>query len=154
MLVEKLVREQPDLGQVFLLIKPRQGASAQQRLGQMLQLPAFEPLRQRHGPAFEAAVVAKLVAVEGDVSAEGLGIGVGAGAQLCTRSTQAVVSHDPAAALSGGMAPASSQAACPGRHCRLLLSTAVLLHGHSTSSHTWGSGWAGGEWCQAPTHAP
>lgn len=75
-LVEKVLRVQPDVGSIYLLIKPKQGSTAQQRLQQMLQLPVFDVLRQMHGPGFDAFIAAKLMAVEGDITEEDLGLQV------------------------------------------------------------------------------
>ncbi len=75
-LVEKVLRVQPDVGSIYLLIKPKQGSTAQQRLQQMLQLPVFDALRQMHGAGFDAFIAAKLVAVEGDITEEDLGLQV------------------------------------------------------------------------------
>ncbi|CAI7845711.1 unnamed protein product [Closterium sp. NIES-54] len=73
-LVEKILREQPDVGRLYLFIQPRADQPAQQRLEQLVASPIFGHLRLKHGSAYEQFMAAKLGAVEGDISREGLGL--------------------------------------------------------------------------------
>ncbi|CAI5517001.1 unnamed protein product [Closterium sp. Naga37s-1] len=73
-LVEKILREQPDVGRLYLFIQPRADQPAQQRLEQLVESPIFGHLRSKHGSAYEQFMAAKLGAVEGDISREGLGL--------------------------------------------------------------------------------
>ncbi|CAI5465740.1 unnamed protein product [Closterium sp. Yama58-4] len=73
-LVEKILREQPDVGRLYLFIQPRADQPAQQRLEQLVESPIFGHLRSKHGSAYEQFMAAKLGAVEGDISIEGLGL--------------------------------------------------------------------------------
>ena len=74
-LVEKLLREQPDAGTLYLLVQPRGGLSGAERVARMLaESPVFGRLREMHGEAFGERVAAKLVAVEGNIGEANLGL--------------------------------------------------------------------------------
>ncbi|CAL7946734.1 unnamed protein product [Xylocopa violacea] len=68
-LIEKLLRSCPDVREIFLLIRPKNGLSIDDRLRTMLRLPLFEKLRAENPSSFE-----KLIPVLGDTSDEGLGL--------------------------------------------------------------------------------
>lgn len=68
-LIEKLLRSCPDLNTIFVLIREKKSKSAQERVQQMLTIPLFDKLR-----AERPAVLSKLVAVNGDVTALQLGL--------------------------------------------------------------------------------
>ncbi|CAI7766152.1 unnamed protein product [Closterium sp. NIES-53] len=82
-LVEKILREQPGVGQLYLLIQPTARATAAQRLKQqVLPSPVFSLLRERHGEGYEAFMAGKLTAVQGNVGEDGLGLAAHAAAAL------------------------------------------------------------------------
>ncbi|XP_014478610.1 PREDICTED: putative fatty acyl-CoA reductase CG5065 [Dinoponera quadriceps] len=68
-LVEKLLRSCPDVGEIFLLIRPKKGVNIDERLRQMLTNPLFDTLRHAQPNCFD-----KLIPVEGDISLENLGL--------------------------------------------------------------------------------
>ena len=79
-LIEKILRDLPEVGRVHVLIRPNAGrsgrtGSAQDRLEQeILGSTAFDRLRRMHGDRFESLVGDKLVAVAGDLTKEDLGL--------------------------------------------------------------------------------
>ncbi len=73
-LVERLLRTVPD-SQVVLLIRPgRRSTPMQRATKEILKNDCFDRLRQLHGEQFEGAVAARVIAVAGDVAADGLGL--------------------------------------------------------------------------------
>ncbi|XP_063547857.1 putative fatty acyl-CoA reductase CG5065 [Cydia strobilella] len=68
-LAEKLLYTVPDIGRVYLLMRPKRGKSVQERLDHMLTSPMFERLRREQKEAFE-----KMVPIQGDVLEDDLGI--------------------------------------------------------------------------------
>lgn len=68
-LVEKLLFSCPDVGRIFLLIRSKKNASAQARIADLINLPVFDRLRSSN-----PAVLAKMIAVAGDVTELGLGL--------------------------------------------------------------------------------
>eukprot|EP00793_Prasinoderma_coloniale_P003374 PRCOL_00006610-RA len=74
-LLEKILYEVPDVGTCYLLIQRRGALSARERLEQMVaSSPAFDRLRARHGDDYARVMGAKLVAVEGSIGEESLGM--------------------------------------------------------------------------------
>mmetsp|Transcript_11984 Transcript_11984/g.41585 ORF Transcript_11984/g.41585 Transcript_11984/m.41585 type:complete len:550 (+) Transcript_11984:180-1829(+) len=74
-LLEKVLWEQPDINAIFLLITPKSGITAADRLqGQILSSSIFDRLRDRHGTDFTAVVARKLVSMDGDIGKEKLGL--------------------------------------------------------------------------------
>ncbi|XP_043266363.1 putative fatty acyl-CoA reductase CG5065 [Colletes gigas] len=69
-LVEKLLRSCPEIREIFLLMRPKNGVGIDDRLRQMLQCPLFDKLREEKPSTFE-----KLIPVGGDATVEGLGLG-------------------------------------------------------------------------------
>ena len=73
-LVERLLRTVPD-SRVVLLIRPGRRSTAGQRAAkEILKNDCFDRLRQQHGERFETEVAARVVAVAGDVTTDGLGL--------------------------------------------------------------------------------
>lgn len=68
-LLEKMLRALPRLRRVYLLLRAKRGVPPSRRVHDLTNLPVFERLR-RENPA----VLQKLVAVEGDLAAPGLGL--------------------------------------------------------------------------------
>ncbi|KAL5583149.1 hypothetical protein UlMin_015591 [Ulmus minor] len=74
-LVEKILRVQPNVKKLYLLLRASDSNSANQRMhSEVLGKEVFRVLRQTWGKDFECFISEKLVAVEGDVSHENLGI--------------------------------------------------------------------------------
>ncbi|XP_048004906.1 putative fatty acyl-CoA reductase CG5065 isoform X3 [Leguminivora glycinivorella] len=68
-LVEKLLYTIPDIGRVYLVLRPKWGKTVQERLEHMLSSPMFERLRKEQKGAFE-----KMIPIQGDVLKDDLGI--------------------------------------------------------------------------------
>ncbi len=74
-LVEKILRSLPDLGRLYLLIRPSRDKSAADRFEKdVLQSAAFRKLREAKGDDFEDHVGGKVRILEGDVHAPVLGL--------------------------------------------------------------------------------
>jgi fatty acyl-CoA reductase len=74
-LVEKILRVQPDVKHLYLLIKAKDERGAKRRLREeILGSALFAFLRCRHGDAYAAFMERKLSAVVGDIGRDGLGI--------------------------------------------------------------------------------
>lgn len=71
-----LLRRHADVRRIFMLIRPKKGADATERLrDEIVPADLFEPLRKSLGKGgFEALVAEKLVAVPGDVTLPALGL--------------------------------------------------------------------------------
>jgi nucleoside-diphosphate-sugar epimerase len=82
-LLETLLRELSDVKRVYVMIRPRKGPSGEtltpaEALRQVvIDSNAFDLLRARHGKAFETFVNERVVAVEGDLSRDRLGMASG-----------------------------------------------------------------------------
>ncbi|XP_074578397.1 fatty acyl-CoA reductase 3-like isoform X2 [Curcuma longa] len=74
--VEKLLRVQPEVKRLFLLIRAADAMStAGQRLqNEILDKDLFRILKEKHGEGFQAFAASKLCAVAGDITHENLGI--------------------------------------------------------------------------------
>ncbi len=77
---EKLLRDLPEIGQIFLLIRPRVKADGsrvdpRERLrDEILRNSAFGRMREKFGDGFEAYCESKITCVAGDLTAERLGL--------------------------------------------------------------------------------
>jgi fatty acyl-CoA reductase len=75
-LIEKVLRSLPDLGRLYLLVRPSRGKSAAERFEKdVLGAAAFRGLREKLGDDFEEHVSKKVSVLEGDVHAASLGLG-------------------------------------------------------------------------------
>jgi len=75
-LVEKMLRSLPDLGRLYLLIRPSREKDARERFEKdVLGSSAFTGLRDSLGDGFEEYVSNKVRVLEGDVHAPDLGLG-------------------------------------------------------------------------------
>ncbi|KAI3948716.1 hypothetical protein MKW92_036385 [Papaver armeniacum] len=73
--VEKLLRVQPNLKQLFLLLRPADASSATQRLhNDVTGKEVFRVLRKKHGLGFDSFISEKVTPVFGDIGLENLGI--------------------------------------------------------------------------------
>ncbi len=74
-MVEKALRSLPDLGRLYLLVRPSGSKSAAERFEKdVLGIPAFNRLRERLGDGFDDHVADKLRIVAGDVHSESAGL--------------------------------------------------------------------------------
>lgn len=74
-LLEKLLRAFPDIARVYLLIRPKGGDSAHERLErEVLASGVFDRLREEWGRDFSERFWAKVAVVSGDISMERLGL--------------------------------------------------------------------------------
>ncbi|VFQ72895.1 unnamed protein product [Cuscuta campestris] len=75
-LVEKILRTQPDVKKIFLLIRAKDSASAKQRfIHQVVESELFSVVKEKYGGDLFAAILEeKVFPVAGDVSFEDLGI--------------------------------------------------------------------------------
>ncbi|KAL3690023.1 hypothetical protein R1sor_016332 [Riccia sorocarpa] len=74
-LVEKVLRVQPEIKQLYLLVQPRGGLSPQQRVqSQILDIELFKVLRSKLGKEFEEFTKKKITVVGGNVRLPDLGI--------------------------------------------------------------------------------
>ena len=82
-LVEKILRSLPELGRLYLLIRPSRDKSASDRFEKdVLGSSAFAGLREKLGEGFEEYVSDKVRVLEGDVHASRLGLGTDEVAEL------------------------------------------------------------------------
>ncbi|XP_050513717.1 putative fatty acyl-CoA reductase CG8306 [Diabrotica virgifera virgifera] len=68
-LIEKLLRSCPDIGTIYLLLRPKKDDTVRQRLEKLKQLPAFDVLRQEN-----PEVLDKLKPISGDCGSVNLGL--------------------------------------------------------------------------------
>uniref|UniRef100_A0A8D8E8N0 Fatty acyl-CoA reductase n=1 Tax=Culex pipiens TaxID=7175 RepID=A0A8D8E8N0_CULPI len=68
-LIEKLIRSCPDIGRVFVLLRPRQGRTPDERLQELVQVPLFDVIR-----ATCPDDIRKIVPICGDCSELKLGL--------------------------------------------------------------------------------
>lgn len=69
-LIEKLLRACPDIGTIYVLIRPKKGKEVSARLEELSKNPVYEKLRELRG----AEIFQKLVALGGDVGEDNLGL--------------------------------------------------------------------------------
>ncbi|MQL76106.1 hypothetical protein Taro_008492 [Colocasia esculenta] len=73
--VEKVLRVQPDVKKLFLLVRAADAKSAAQRLhNEVMGKEVFRVLREQHGKGFESFISEKVSPVAGDIARENLGI--------------------------------------------------------------------------------
>ncbi|KAI3917843.1 hypothetical protein MKW92_020179 [Papaver armeniacum] len=72
--VEKLLRIQPNLKQLYLLIRAPNSAAAAQRLKNEVSGEVFRVLRTKHGVTYNSFISEKVTPIAGDISLENLGI--------------------------------------------------------------------------------
>ena len=75
-LVEKILRSLPELGRLYLVVRPSKDKGADERFRKdMLGSAAFRRLREELGDGFDERVAEKVRVLEGDVHAPSLGLG-------------------------------------------------------------------------------
>lgn len=71
----KLLTDLPEIGRLYVLIRPRRNASALQRFERIVsESPVFEGLHRKYGEALPQFLAERIEVVEGDVSQPGLGL--------------------------------------------------------------------------------
>uniref|UniRef100_A0A8R7QJ57 Fatty acyl-CoA reductase n=1 Tax=Triticum urartu TaxID=4572 RepID=A0A8R7QJ57_TRIUA len=85
LMVEKILRVQPDVKKVYLLVRAPDAASAEQRiLTQVLGKDLFNTLREKHGLAgFQKLIKEKIVPLAGDVGTRNFGLDSSTSDDLC-----------------------------------------------------------------------
>ncbi|XP_076114354.1 fatty acyl-CoA reductase 1-like isoform X1 [Mytilus galloprovincialis] len=68
-LLEKLLRSCPNVGNLYLLVRPKKSQDCHQRITEISQSPVFDKVRAEN-PNFDK----KLIPIHGDITQEGLGI--------------------------------------------------------------------------------
>lgn len=68
-LLEKMLRSCPDLGRIYIVMRPKRGKDVSARLQELINCQVFNRLKEESTSALN-----KLYAVVGDVSSEGLGL--------------------------------------------------------------------------------
>ncbi|KAJ7545775.1 hypothetical protein O6H91_08G009800 [Diphasiastrum complanatum] len=85
-LVEKILREQPDVGQLYLLINANTTEKAKERLNSEVQgSKLFQLIEDKYGKQFKNFMQSKLTAVAGNVSRDGLGLGKEVAVELANK---------------------------------------------------------------------
>ncbi|KAH9104548.1 hypothetical protein LEN26_015010 [Aphanomyces euteiches] len=89
-LIEKLLRSTPDIGKIYVMVRPKKGRSAHDRLeSDIISSAIFNRLRSER-PDFDTFIRSKLVAVGGDINSASLGFS-DADAQLLVDNVNIVV---------------------------------------------------------------
>ncbi|XP_034693380.1 fatty acyl-CoA reductase 2 [Vitis riparia] len=74
-LIEKILRTEPDVGKIYLLIKAKNQEAAMERLkNEIINAEVFDCLQQAYGKSYQAFMLSKLVPVAGDVCGSSLGL--------------------------------------------------------------------------------
>ncbi|XP_062028889.1 probable fatty acyl-CoA reductase 5 [Rosa rugosa] len=73
--VEKILRVQPNIGKLYLLIRASDANSATYRMrNEIIEKELFRVLREKWGTDFESFISKKVVAIPGDVASAELGV--------------------------------------------------------------------------------
>ncbi len=75
--VSMLLHRFPEIGHLYLLVRPKAGQTADQRFwAQIVTSPVFDPIREAHpGPEFERFMAEKVTACAGDIVMHECGLG-------------------------------------------------------------------------------
>ncbi|KAL9232697.1 hypothetical protein vseg_007776 [Gypsophila vaccaria] len=74
-LLEKLLRTEPDISKIYVLIKAKGREAALKRLqNEIINTEIFKSIRQIHGKAYEAFMISKLIPVAGNICESNLGL--------------------------------------------------------------------------------
>ncbi|XP_040382563.1 fatty acyl-CoA reductase 1-like [Oryza brachyantha] len=74
-LVEKILRVQPDVKKIYLLVRAIDEASAKQRVqSEVTETELFSVVKEKHGKGFEEFIEEKVVALAGDIIYDDLGL--------------------------------------------------------------------------------
>ncbi|PKU77356.1 Fatty acyl-CoA reductase 3 [Dendrobium catenatum] len=73
--VEKVLRVQPSVKKLFLIVRARDASSAEQRFqNEVINKDLFQVLREKHGKEFDSFISNKISPIAGDIAEENLGI--------------------------------------------------------------------------------
>eukprot|EP00253_Pinus_taeda_P026755 PITA_26755 len=91
--IEKVLRSQPGIGHIFVLLRANDAESAKIRFkSEVLKLELFSRLREQHGDSFERFVFEKVVPVVGDIATDhNLGIDTESSRENLLRNLDAIV---------------------------------------------------------------
>eukprot|EP00253_Pinus_taeda_P018958 PITA_18958 len=91
--IEKILRSQPGIGRIFVLLRANDAESAKMRfINEVLKLELFSRLREQHGDNFERFVFEKVVPVVGDIATDhNLGIDTESSREHLWRNLDAIV---------------------------------------------------------------
>lgn len=85
-ILEKLLREVPDIGQVYVLVRAGKGLDAQSRYEQAVQGSSlFDRLRSDLGAGFDAFMASKITVIDGEITEPCFGLAPEAFARLASR---------------------------------------------------------------------
>ncbi|KAF0726769.1 hypothetical protein AaE_009573 [Aphanomyces astaci] len=74
-LIEKLLRSTPDIDKIYVMVRPKKGRSAHDRLeSDIISSPIFNRLRAERPADFDSFIRSKLVAIGGDINSASLGM--------------------------------------------------------------------------------
>lgn len=74
-LIEKILRTEPEVGKMYLLIKAKNKQAAMERLhNEIINTELFRCLRQIHGKSYQSFMLSKLVPIVGDICETNLGL--------------------------------------------------------------------------------
>ncbi|KAL5067477.1 hypothetical protein RYX36_018364 [Vicia faba] len=74
-LIEKILRTEPDVGKMYLLIKAKNKEAAMERLkNEIINTELFRCLKQIHGKSYQSFMLSKLVPIVGDICESNLGL--------------------------------------------------------------------------------
>ncbi|PNX76022.1 fatty acyl-CoA reductase 2-like protein [Trifolium pratense] len=74
-LIEKILRTEPEVGKMYLLIKAKNKQAAMERLhNEIINTELFRSLRQIHGKSYQSFMLSKLVPIVGDICETNLGL--------------------------------------------------------------------------------
>uniref|UniRef100_A0A0E0P7R3 Fatty acyl-CoA reductase n=1 Tax=Oryza rufipogon TaxID=4529 RepID=A0A0E0P7R3_ORYRU len=76
MLVEKILRIQPDVRKLYLLVRAPDAAAAKERLlTEVVGKGLFDVLREQHGASFHSFIKEKVCPLPGDITHQNFGLG-------------------------------------------------------------------------------
>lgn len=85
-ILEKLLREVPDVGQIYVLVRAGKGMDAQARyLASVQGSSIFDRLREQLGAGFEAFMAGKITVIDGEITEPCFGMAPEAFARLASR---------------------------------------------------------------------
>ena len=74
-LIEKFFYDMPDIKRIYLLIRPKRGTKAMDRVRKdIFSSQCFDRIREKYGSDFDQKVIGKIVPIEGDMTKPGLAL--------------------------------------------------------------------------------
>ncbi|GLV36882.1 uncharacterized protein CBL_02283 [Carabus blaptoides fortunei] len=103
-LIEKILRSIPNVGTIYLLMRPKKGKEIQERLAEIKANSVFEKLKEQKSKEELEQLFSKLCAIAGDVGEKGMGLSTSDRALLCNEAN--IVFHSAATLdFEGGLKP-------------------------------------------------